>query len=372
MALKSLAHKPFSYTPHDVYLTRFVPALSTEIRIMTAYTPNLPALITALPSDPGSGPGAGRNCAPQEPDAAASIPAGCCPHCAAPLPGADPVPASAEGGQFTRARQVAFLENLSVTGSVRSAACAAQVSHQTAYRARRATAAFRTAWDAALLVARAAAADVLACRAIDGVEEKVFYRGEEIGSRTRYSDRLLLAHLARLDALAETPAAADFAEEWDAALARFAAGEGAPANLSPGPCNTRSKSPAAAPPSQPATATAPAPAPAAESQDADTHGAADAKAEEDWIYPPDEVTRACAGESAEEAGLPVVDRLLAAMARHRGEAQPARPAPRFGSDHEAWQMEAFVAGVAEWWRVIPPPPGEPEDEWCYAESAEEE
>lgn len=59
---------------------------------MTAYTPNLPALITALPGD----------------------------HTRAPQT------------EFTRARQVLFLENLSVTGSVRSAAASAQVSHRTA------------------------------------------------------------------------------------------------------------------------------------------------------------------------------------------------------------------------------------------------
>ncbi len=48
---------------------------------MTAYTPNLPALITGLPGDPGLGPGASTR-APQT--------------------------------EFTRARQVLFLENLSI------------------------------------------------------------------------------------------------------------------------------------------------------------------------------------------------------------------------------------------------------------------
>ena len=121
-----------------------------------------------------------------------------------------------------------FLENLSVTGSVRSAACAAGVSHQSAYRARRGQGHFRLAWDAALVAARAHAADTLACRAIDGVEEKVFYHGEEIATRTRYSDRLLLAHLARLDKHAADGATRAFAEDWDAAMARFAAGEAVP------------------------------------------------------------------------------------------------------------------------------------------------
>ncbi len=58
---------------------------------MTAYTPNLPALITGLPGDPGLGPGASTR-APQT--------------------------------EFTRARQVLFLENLR-SGWVRSAASAA-------------------------------------------------------------------------------------------------------------------------------------------------------------------------------------------------------------------------------------------------------
>lgn len=65
--------------------------------------PSLPALITALPGDPASQPGAGITRAPQT--------------------------------EFIRSRQVEFLENLSITGSVRSAASAAGVSHQTAYRA---------------------------------------------------------------------------------------------------------------------------------------------------------------------------------------------------------------------------------------------
>lgn len=83
---------------------------------MTAHTPNLPALIAALPGDDTR--------APQT--------------------------------EFTRGCQVRFLENLSLTGSVRSAAAVGGVSHQTAYRARRGQPPFRLAWDAALLAARAA------------------------------------------------------------------------------------------------------------------------------------------------------------------------------------------------------------------------
>ena len=152
---------------------------------MSAYTPNLPALIDALPGDAEKPPQTG----------------------------------------FYRALQVEFVEHLSVTGSVRSAASQVGVSHQSAYRARRSCRHLRLAWDAALIVARANAADVLACRAIDGMEEKVFYHGEQIATRTRYSDRLLLAHLARLDRLAESAEAAAYAEDWDGSQGRFGRGE---------------------------------------------------------------------------------------------------------------------------------------------------
>lgn len=63
---------------------------------MTAYTPNLPALSTALPGD----------------------------HTRAPQT------------EFIRARQVLFLENLSITGSVRSAASAAGPLRRPGYGAR--------------------------------------------------------------------------------------------------------------------------------------------------------------------------------------------------------------------------------------------
>ncbi|TMM50191.1 hypothetical protein [Qipengyuania marisflavi] len=185
----------------------------------TAISPNLPALISAIPGD----------------------------HTRAPQT------------EFVRARQVVFIDRLSVTGSVRAAARAAGVSHQSAYRARRSCAQFRLAWNAALVAARRCAEDPLAARAIDGVEEQVFYHGEVIATRRRYCSRLLLAHLARLDKLAGDDAAIAFAEDWDAAMARFAAGEEAvpaapdePAEKhSPRPCNTWSMSPGAEPESVP-------------------------------------------------------------------------------------------------------------------------
>ena len=125
-----------------------------------------------------------------------------------PLPGAKPVPTFAEGARhtiFAPRRQADFLASLALNGNVRLACRAASVSAQTAYRARRASPAFARAWDAALLAARDHAEQVLADRALNGVEEAVFYHGEEVARRRRYSDRLLLAHLARLDRLAARP-----------------------------------------------------------------------------------------------------------------------------------------------------------------------
>ena len=151
--------------------------------------------------------------------------------------------------EFTSEVRRVFLEALSVVGSVRSAAKRARVSHQTVYRARRACPAFRRCWDAALLHALPRAEDVLATRAIDGVEETVFYHGEEVAKRRRYDPRLLLAHIGRLDRLAARSDVAALADDFDDALDALAAGEDLPETpgeeLSPGQCNTRSMSPPA-------------------------------------------------------------------------------------------------------------------------------
>ncbi len=140
----------------------------------------------------------------------------------AEIPSDDTRPAQT---QFDLAAQTVFLEALATSGSVRSASRKARTSHQSVYRMRRASRPFKRAWDAALVVAREAAACELADRAMNGVEEPVFYHGEEIARRRRYDSRLLLAHLARLDRLAETEDAAALAEDFDGMLERFGCGE---------------------------------------------------------------------------------------------------------------------------------------------------
>ena len=120
---------------------------------------------------------------------------------------------------FTPSLKLRFLDELSQHGNVRVAVARCGVSRSGLYLARRRDAAFAAGWVAALREARWHAEAVLAERALDGVEEEVFYRGEVIAVRRRYDTRLLLAHLARLDALCAEPGAD---APFDAALASAA------------------------------------------------------------------------------------------------------------------------------------------------------
>lgn len=128
--------------------------------------------------------------------------------------------------QFTPTRIALFLEHLSRHGQVRAAAQVAGVSQQTAYVRRRRDPAFAAAWDAALLHAREAAEQVLATRALHGTTETIWFRGEAVGERRRFDARLLLAHLARLDARAsQAPAQVHhLAEDFDRMLLALAEG----------------------------------------------------------------------------------------------------------------------------------------------------
>ncbi len=99
--------------------------------------------------------------------------------------------------------RVKFLEALAQTGNVQASAYFVQRSRQSAYDLKRRDPDFARAWLAALVLAREEAQDRLQERAIEGIEEPVYYHGEVVGMRRRYDSRLLLAHLARLDRVAE-------------------------------------------------------------------------------------------------------------------------------------------------------------------------
>ncbi len=89
---------------------------------------------------------------------------------------------------------------------------------------------FGRAWAAALVLARESSVQVLAERALDGIEETVWHRGEAVGTRRRYDARLLLAHIGRLDRLVDEEEAGADAGRFDELLARVA-GEDIPEAL---------------------------------------------------------------------------------------------------------------------------------------------
>ncbi len=114
------------------------------------------------------------------------------------------IPPSAQPS-WTPEKQREFLEALARCGSVKAAAAYVGMSREGAYRLRRRQEgrAFDRAWEAALIHARDLYAETLLETGLHGWTETVWYHGEEVGERTRFSPGLLLAALARLDARAE-------------------------------------------------------------------------------------------------------------------------------------------------------------------------
>src|SRR3990170_2088581 len=97
-----------------------------------------------------------------------------------------------EPGTTRRPWEAAFIEALRQTANVSRAARMAGVGRRTVYDRRKASEAFREAWDDA----REEAADLLEAearrRAVEGIEEPVHYHGEVCGYVSRYSDTLLI------------------------------------------------------------------------------------------------------------------------------------------------------------------------------------
>lgn len=139
----------------------------------------------------------------------------------AAVPVGDPAALAPDLPRETQAR---FVACLSQWGNVRAAAMQVGVSRAHLYRQRRASAEFRRLWDAALVLARPQVEEVLADRALNGVQEVVYYHGEEVATRSHYDSRLLLAHLGRLDRLASNYTVLVAAEEFDKQLEKLRRG----------------------------------------------------------------------------------------------------------------------------------------------------
>lgn len=95
----------------------------------------------------------------------------------------------------TQRRQI-FLRALASGSSVAEACAHSRLASSSLYYWRQQDAKFRDAWDEALKAGAAALAarfdSEMVRRAIDGVAEPVFHKGEIVGERTRYSDPLLM------------------------------------------------------------------------------------------------------------------------------------------------------------------------------------
>jgi hypothetical protein len=146
---------------------------------------------------------------------------------------ASPFAAATRHDGWSPALKCRFLSILAEKGNVRAAAARCARSAQSAYVQRRRDPAFAQAWIGALVLAQENGEQVLADRALDGVEEPIFYRGELVGTRRRYDNRLLLAHLERLDRLILVAEAQQAAGRFDELLA-IVAGEPVPEALAEG------------------------------------------------------------------------------------------------------------------------------------------
>ena len=239
---------------------------------------------------------------------------------------------------LTANRQAVFLKSLQLFGNVRLACRAACVSAQTAYRARRRSSGFALAWDAALVAARAHAEATLADRAINGVEEAVYYHGEEVARRRRYDSRLLLAHLARLDRLEEreeVAAALPQLDDWVEALE-----EGAGLDAVVGEAAGISSQDPVPPVPSCRNAAKGDEAEGDEPKGAEPKGN-EPKGNENADLPPLERRL-----QAMEAARPVNAPSVYAQARGAGEANDLEPA-----ELEWAQLLAFEAGEACWWEA---------------------
>ena len=92
----------------------------------------------------------------------------------------------------TPEREKEFLETLAATASITEAAAAIGISRAALYRMRKHDPAFAERWSEALRDATAVLADEAFERAAKGVSDPVWYKGEQIGERVRYSERMIM------------------------------------------------------------------------------------------------------------------------------------------------------------------------------------
>lgn len=93
---------------------------------------------------------------------------------------------------YTRKKRQAFLRELARTGIVSKSADAVGISRQITYDWREKDAEFAAAMDDAMERAADQLEGEARRRAIEGVDEPVFYEGEQVATVKKYSDTLLI------------------------------------------------------------------------------------------------------------------------------------------------------------------------------------
>lgn len=111
-----------------------------------------------------------------------------------PIPHFTPVARKYRSDGWTPERQRAFIEALADTGSVTAAARRVNMASVGAYALRRQPDAesFAAAWEAALDHGVRHLADIAIDRAMNGVPVPIFWRGEQVGEKRWFNDRLLM------------------------------------------------------------------------------------------------------------------------------------------------------------------------------------
>lgn len=95
---------------------------------------------------------------------------------------------------WTPEKQAGFIEALSETGNVSAAAAKVGMGTTSAYNLRKepGAASFAQAWDAAQRTGFARLQDIAMDRAINGVAVAHFYKGEQVGEKRWFDNRLLM------------------------------------------------------------------------------------------------------------------------------------------------------------------------------------
>lgn len=111
-----------------------------------------------------------------------------------PIPRFIPTPMRPRHDGWSADRQVAFITALAESGCVDEACRSVGMRRASAYalRTRDDSISFRAAWDAALDLAISALGGAARSRALHGVARPVFYKGEQVGERRYFDERLTM------------------------------------------------------------------------------------------------------------------------------------------------------------------------------------